>query len=69
MRVLGIPDLPELRETPRPNRKAARSHDTCLKMIDNRDENNASKVKWDSLSERRAVFYEFEIGPSGTMQK
>ena len=29
MRLLGIPDPPELRETPRPNRKAARSRDTC----------------------------------------
>ena len=28
--LLGIPDPPELRETPRPNSKAARSRDTCL---------------------------------------
>ena len=28
MRVLVIPDPPELRGTPRPNRKAARSRDT-----------------------------------------
>ena len=27
MRVLGIPDLPELQETPRPNHKAAHSSD------------------------------------------
>ena len=30
MRVLVIPDPPELRETPWPNRKAAHSHDTCM---------------------------------------